>query len=97
RAGPPAEAAGAPPPAGASGGGPGKGVPPADHHGDLTAELHALADLRRDAPEDLRLDAVALAARERLTRQLEQDSPIGCRRPGLGHRPTGDRGSGLAD
>src|SRR5690606_11672008 len=49
-------------------------VASADHDRDLHAQAHHLADLRCDALEHFRIDAVILLAHERFAGQLEQDA-----------------------
>ena len=56
----------------------------ADDDGNLGAGLHHVADLPGDRAHDVRVDAEAEVARERLTGQLEQDTLVGWRGDGHG-------------
>ena len=57
-----------------------KDVAAADDDRDLHAKAHHFGDLGDNAIDRLALDAVAVAAHQRLAGQLEQDSPIRRRR-----------------
>jgi hypothetical protein len=57
-----------------------KDVAAADHEPDLDAHRGDLGDLGGDALDDRRVDAILLAAEQRLAAQLQQYSSVG-RRP----------------
>ena len=66
--------------AGARQAGAAEDVAAADHDRDLHAHLRDVLDLAGDALEHRRIDAVVLAAEQRLARELDQDARVarGC-------------------